>query len=108
LHLDLRQRQNILCDADEQPGVLDFEAALVFDPTRAFGRLALHRGAKLDRLALLKHKARYAPRLLASREWRLVRAASVTRWVWPSTLLHRARVSLRRLRRAPPHGRGGS
>jgi hypothetical protein len=107
VHLDLRQRRNILCDADGQPGVLDFEAALLFDPTRAFGRLALHWGCKLDRLALLKHKARYAPSLLASRERRLVRAASVTRWLWPSTLLHRARVALRRLARRGRR-RGGS
>ena len=110
VHLDLRQRQNILCDAEEQPGVLDFEAALVFDRARPFGRLALFWGRKLDRLALLKHKARYAPRLLARRERRLVRAASASRWVWPSTLLHRARVALRRLRRVAlrRQRRGGS
>lgn len=99
VHLDLRQRLNILCDADERPGVLDFEAALVLDPRRAWGRLVLHWGRKIDRLAILKHKARYAPRLLAQRERRLVRAARVSRWAWPSTLLHRARVALRRLRR---------
>ncbi len=99
LHLDLRQRRNVLCGAGDQPGVLDFEAALVLDPTRAWGRLVLFWGRKLDRLALLKLKARYAPRLLAEPERRQVRLVRLSRWAWPSTVLHRARVALRRLRR---------
>ena len=99
LHLDLRQRRNVLCGADDQPGVLDFEAALVLDPTRAWGRLVLYWGRKIDRLAILKLKARYAPRLLGKPERRLVRAVRMSRWAWPSTVLHRARVALRRLRR---------
>jgi len=98
VHLDLRQRRNILCGAGDQPGVLDFEAALVLDPTRVWGRLALYWACKIDRLAILKHKARYAPRLLAARERRLARVVGVSRWAWPSTVLHRARVALRRRR----------
>jgi len=99
VHLDLRQRRNILCGADGQPRVLDFEAALVLDATRAWGRFALFWGRKVDRLAILKHKARYAPRLLAPRERRLARVVRVSRWAWPSTVLHRARMALRRRRR---------
>jgi predicted Ser/Thr protein kinase len=60
VHLDLRQRRNIVCGADGQPGLLDFEAALVLDATRVSGRLALYWGRKVDRLAILKHKARCA------------------------------------------------
>ena len=67
VHLDLRQRRNIVCGVDGQPGLLDFEAALVLDATRVWGRLALYWGRKVDRLAILKHKARYAPRLLRPR-----------------------------------------
>ena len=99
VHLDLRQRRNILCGPDGQPQVLDFEAALVCDPARAIGRIALRWGRRVDRLAILKHKLRYAAMLLTPRERRLGRAARVVRWAWPSAVLHRARVALRRLRR---------
>ena len=99
VHLDLRQRRNILCGPDGQPTVLDFEAALVCDPARATGRIALRWGRQVDRLAILKHKARYAAMLLTPRERRLARIARVLRWAWPSAVLHRARVALRRLRR---------
>jgi predicted Ser/Thr protein kinase len=100
VHLDLRQRRNILCGADGQPAVLDFEAALVLDATRVWGRLALYWGCKVDRLAILKHKARYAPRLLLPSERRLARVVRASRWAWPSAGLHRVRVALRRLRRS--------
>ena len=99
VHLDLRQRRNILCGPDGQPKVLDFEAALVCDPARLSGRIALHWGRRVDRLAILKHKLRYASALLTPRERRLARFLRVSRWAWPSAVLHRARVALRRLRR---------
>jgi RIO-like serine/threonine protein kinase len=99
IHLDLRQRRNILCGPDGQPRVLDFEAALVCDPARLSGRIALRWGRRVDRLAILKHKRRYAPRWLTPRERRLAEMLRVSRWAWPSAVLHRARVALRRLRR---------
>jgi predicted Ser/Thr protein kinase len=99
VHLDLRQRRNILRGADEQPMLVDFEAALVCNPASRRGRLALRWGRRIDRLAILKHKSRYAPRLLTPRERRLADLSQISRWAWPSALLHRARVALRRLRR---------
>lgn len=99
VHLDLRQRRNILCGPDGQPKVLDFEAALVCNPARAFGRLALRWGRRVDRMAILKHKRRYAPLWLTPRERRLAQVMHVSRWAWPSAVLHRARVALRRQRR---------
>ena len=99
VHLDLRQRRNILRGPDGQPKVLDFEAALVCNPARMTGRIALHWGRQIDRLALLKHKRRFAPRLLTPGERRLAGFLRVSRWAWPSAVLHRARVALRRLRR---------
>jgi predicted Ser/Thr protein kinase len=99
-HLDLRQRRNVVCGADGQPGLLDFEAALVVDPARVWGRFALFWGRKVDRLAILKLKARYAPRLLMPQERRLARIMRASRWAWPSAVLHRLRVALRRLRRS--------
>jgi hypothetical protein len=99
-HLDLRQRRNILCGPDGVPRVLDFEAALVCDPARVAGRFLLSWGRRIDRLAVLKHKARYAPGTLTAGERRLARSVEVWRWLWPSTLLHRVRVALRRRGRA--------
>ena len=99
IHLDLRQRRNILRGADGEPILLDFEASLVCNPARFGGRLALRWGRRIDRLAILKHKRRYASRLLTPRERRLAAFLQVSRWAWPSAVLHRARVALRRLRR---------
>lgn len=100
VHLDLRQRRNILRGADGQPTVLDFEAALVCDPARLAGRIALRWGRQVDRMAILKHKRRYAAALLTPRERRLAEILRVSRWAWPSAVLHRGRVALRRLRRS--------
>jgi RIO-like serine/threonine protein kinase len=99
IHLDLRQRRNILRGADGEPMLVDFEAALVCNPARLSGRIALRWGRWIDRLAILKHKRRYANRLLTPRERRLAELLRVSRWAWPSALLHRGRVVLRRLRR---------
>jgi aminoglycoside phosphotransferase (APT) family kinase protein len=99
VHLDLRQRRNILCGPGLEPQVLDFEAAHVCDPARLSGRLALRWGRRVDRLAILKHKARYAPALLTPRERRAARIARIAGWIWPSAVLHRIRVALRRRRR---------
>jgi len=99
VHLDLRQRRNILYGPDGQPKVLDFEAALVCDPARLTGRSVLHWGRRVDRLAILKHKLRYASSLLTPRERRLAQSLQVLRWAWPPAVLHVARVALRRRRR---------
>jgi predicted Ser/Thr protein kinase len=102
VHLDLRQRRNILCGEDGEPRVLDFESALVCDPARLHGRLLLGLGRRIDRLALLKHRARYAARALTPRQRRLAGLARAGSWLWPSAPLHRLRVALRRARQ----GRG--
>jgi predicted Ser/Thr protein kinase len=99
VHLDLRQRRNILRGANGEPMLVDFEAALVCNPARLSGRIALRWGRRIDRLAILKHKRRYANRLLTPGERRLAELLRVSRWAWPSALLHRGRVALRRLRR---------
>jgi hypothetical protein len=99
VHLDLRQRRNILRGRDGEPILVDFEAALVCNPARLGGRIALGWGRRIDRLAILKHKRRYAQRLLTPRERRIADLMRISRWAWPSALLHRARVALRRLRR---------
>jgi predicted Ser/Thr protein kinase len=99
VHLDLRQRRNILRGADGTPMLVDFEAAFVSNPASLWGRLTLAWGRQVDRLALLKHKRRYAAALLTPGEHRLASFLRISRWVWPSAVLHRARVSLRRLLR---------
>jgi hypothetical protein len=60
--------------------------------------MALRWGRRVDRLAILKHKLRYASVLLTPRERRVAQIARVARWIWPSAVLHRIRVELRRRR----------
>ena len=100
VHLDLRQRRNILRGADGEPMLVDFEAALVCNPARLGGRLALQLGpADRPPGRSSSTSAAMRRRLLTPRERRLVEVLRVSRWAWPSALLHRARVALRRLRR---------
>jgi predicted Ser/Thr protein kinase len=96
LHLDLRQRRNILYAPDGSASVLDFEAALTVDPASAWGRLVLRLIGPIDRLAVLKHRERYAAWTLAPGEQRLAKVMRISRWAWPSAVLHRIRVALRR------------
>lgn len=65
-HLDLRQRQNLLVDADGQMAVIDFGASWAPNPlARAlFGRLL----ASVDRSAAWKYLARFAPEELSLAE----------------------------------------
>jgi hypothetical protein len=99
VHLDLRQRRNILRGEDGAPMLVDFEAAFVCDPVSLRGRLALGWFRWVDRVAVLKHKRRYASALLTPRERRLADLLRISRWAWPSAVYHRGRVALRRLRR---------
>lgn len=98
-HLDLRQRQNLLLGEQGQIALVDFGAALAFGPVRArlFGRLLRW----VDRQAVLKHLARYAPAELTVDEVRQVLRALRLRRLWPFGAhhprdeLHGARERLR-------------
>ncbi|MBY0398886.1 hypothetical protein K2X89_01225 [Myxococcota bacterium] len=58
VHLDLRHRSNVLAARDGEPVVLDFASALVFDSSKALGRLGVRVFGGFDRRALGKWRAR--------------------------------------------------
>ena len=94
-HLDLRQRQNILLDEEGRVAVVDFGAALA--PGRLgrllFGRLL----AWVDRQAIYKYLARYAPEELSLKEARSALRALRWRRLWVFSP-HRSRGVAEQLR----------
>ncbi|MFQ5748957.1 MAG: hypothetical protein ACE5H3_05800 [Planctomycetota bacterium] len=79
-HLDIRQRRNLLLDARGRVRLVDFGAAFGFGPLRRlfFGPVL----GWVDRLAVLKHLARYAPGELTPLEARSVLRAQRLRRLW--------------------------
>lgn len=61
VHLDLRHRGNLLCDAQGRPVLLDFGAALRFRPGGPLARWLLPGLARLDRIAIRKWRQPRAP-----------------------------------------------
>jgi RIO-like serine/threonine protein kinase len=79
VHLDLRQRRNVLVDDGGIPRVIDFSAALVLPP----GGWRLRRLAAVDVSGVLKYKRRFLPGSLTAEETeRLRRVERWRRW-WP-------------------------
>lgn len=83
VHLDLRQRRNILIRTrpgeEPTPAVLDFGSALCVRP----GGL-LHRGlTRIDRSGVLKYKRRAQPDSLTHEEARSLRRVERRRKLWP-------------------------
>jgi RIO-like serine/threonine protein kinase len=79
VHLDLRQRRNVLLMADERPAILDFGSALCLRPgTRLFAWLA-----EIDRSGVLKYKNRALPGSLTLQEMQTLRRATRFRRFWP-------------------------
>lgn len=67
VHLDLRQKRNVLVDAAGEVVLIDFQSALVLAATGWRGWL-LRRLAPIDRSAVLKYRSRYAPESLNDEE----------------------------------------
>jgi hypothetical protein len=64
VHLDLRQKRNVLVDATGEVFLVDFQSAWLLAPGGFWLRLL----APLDRSAELKFRSRYAPELLSEEE----------------------------------------
>lgn len=79
LHLDLRQRRNILIRPGRQPGVIDFGAALCVRP----GSWLHRRLTRVDLSGVLKYKERANPGTLTDEERALLGAVERRRWWWP-------------------------
>ncbi len=96
VHLDLRQRRNILIGSDGAPQIVDFEAAIDLHRWGPLGRLFLPLGKAVDRLAVLKLKARFDPADMPPAERRAARFARFVRYLWPPNWLRAPKVRLRR------------
>jgi len=69
VHLDLRQKRNVLVDARGDVTLVDFQSAWVLRP----GSIGVRLLAPFDRSAVLKYRWRYAPELLDEAERRRAR-----------------------------------
>ncbi|MBN2492095.1 MAG: hypothetical protein JXQ29_14710 [Planctomycetes bacterium] len=99
VHLDLRQRRNILLGEDGRPRLLDFGAGVDVGRWGRLGRIGLGWLERVDRLALLKLKGKYAPQRLSAEERRRARRAQRAGWLWPPNWLHFVKTRVRRLLR---------
>ena len=85
VHLDLRQKRNILVDAQGEVFLVDFQSALLF-PAGGVGGWLLRRLRWVDENAVLKFRARYAPQLLTDAERARARRQ---RWLGRLWIFHR-------------------
>ncbi len=79
VHLDLRQRRNLICRPDGRPAIIDFGSSLCLRPS---GRL-LRRLARIDVSGVLKYKQRARPGSLSPDEARLLQSVDKRRRLWP-------------------------
>jgi len=82
VHLDLKQKRNVLVRSDGSVAIIDFESAMHFS-RGIFGRAAFGFLAKRDLAGVVKFKAKYAPHLLDEREERLARKEAWLGALWP-------------------------
>jgi RIO-like serine/threonine protein kinase len=79
VHLDLRQRRNVLVDDAGVPRVIDFSSALCLAP----GGWRIRRLAAVDRSGVLKYKRRFLPDSLSDEERAALRRVERWRRFWP-------------------------
>lgn len=79
VHLDLRQRRNILLRGDERPAIIDFGGAMRVRPGGRLHRIL----APIDVSGVLKYKRRAQPDAVTDEESRLLQAAAKRRMLWP-------------------------
>ena len=82
VHLDLRQRKNILIRDDGQPFLLDFANAWRFRMKGGLSRWTFERLAAVDWSALLKYKNRYFSGLLTEADRSFLRRHRRLRKLW--------------------------
>ncbi len=83
LHLDLRQRRNVLVECSRIPRVIDFSAGFTVDPGTRRGRFLLRLLRPVDESGVLKFKRRYLPDSLTAEETARLKRLSRWRWWWP-------------------------
>lgn len=95
-HLDLHQRKNVLVDGQGRIHVVDFGAAVAPGPLLRFlfGGILRY----VDRQAVYKYLARFAPEELSEAEARAVLRDGKLRWLWPFSPFSRRTQGLARTR----------
>lgn len=83
VHMDLRQRKNILIDETGAPWIIDFSSSISVDPRTRIGRWLLHRCRRIDSTGVLKNKRRFVPEALTEREKMRLRRFERGRRLWP-------------------------
>jgi predicted Ser/Thr protein kinase len=81
-HLDLRKRDNILVSDDGRPGVIDFNASVLFRPGSLASRIVFPWLRRVDHAALLKWRSLLLPDHLTPSERRRHRRMSRLRRLW--------------------------
>lgn len=79
VHLDLRQRRNVLVRPGHHPAILDFGSALCVRPGSWLARYL----GRIDRSGVLKYKVRANPGALTPDEARTLRKVERRRRLWP-------------------------
>jgi predicted Ser/Thr protein kinase len=82
VHLDLRQKKNILVDRSMRPWLVDFANAMIVGP-RSPLRPLFSKLKAIDESALVKFKARYWPRLLTEADRDAMKRQRFLRRLWP-------------------------
>jgi RIO-like serine/threonine protein kinase len=79
VHLDLRQRRNVLVRPGHHPAILDFGSALCVRPGSRFARWL----GRIDRSGVLKYKRRANPEALTAEEEEVLHKVERRRKLWP-------------------------
>ena len=88
VHLDLKQKRNILVRSDGRIAVVDFQSALILD--HGIKALFLPLLRRRDRAGLLKFKGKYASHLMDEEELKAFRKELFLAKCWPFTSWTRA------------------
>ncbi|MHC4821530.1 MAG: protein kinase family protein [Planctomycetota bacterium] len=83
IHLDLRQRRNVLVDEDGVARVIDYSSGFTVNPKGMLGRFLLRRFTPIDLSGVLKYKRRFLPDALTDDEKAELRRVERFRKWWP-------------------------
>jgi serine/threonine protein kinase len=88
VHLDLKQKRNVLVKASGEVVVIDFQSSLFFSQS-PLGRLMISLLKGRDKAGLVKFKAKYAPAILTPEEKRKYKRDLILSQLWPFSHLGR-------------------
>ncbi|MFH0947232.1 MAG: lipopolysaccharide kinase InaA family protein [Planctomycetota bacterium] len=83
VHLDLRQRKNILVPTDQSVALIDFESSRNLGRGHFGQKILLPLFGWIDRAAVLKWKAKFAPEMLTTEDLRRAERYALWKLLWP-------------------------